>query len=350
MRYQAIPQTLPERLALWSGIVPMPLIDSLFPILKTRALMAGVRLRIFESLEDTPSDAASLAHRLKLDGESLELLLRVLAASGYLTERRGRFGLSALARKTLLPGSALDSRGYVEFNYTQWEFLGRLEALLETGNGIDFHHSMQDASSWESYQRGMLELARLHAPLLARKIPVPKGAKRLLDIGGSHGLIGAALCRKHPPLKSVVVDLPSAVKAAQHLAKEAKISDVTEHREGDVLKGDYGGVTACDVALLANILHHFSPEQILIVLRRVHGLLSPGGTVAVWDIDKPGRKDKPELGRDASALYFRLTSTSRCFSTEEYLEWLREAGFKDLRVARPLAAPMHALIHGRKAG
>jgi 2-polyprenyl-3-methyl-5-hydroxy-6-metoxy-1,4-benzoquinol methylase len=348
MRYAAIPQSIPERFALWSGMVPMPILDSLFPILKARALMAGVRLRLFESLEKAPSDAASLASRLRLDGESLELLLRVLTASGYLKERRGRFGVSALARKTLLPGSPMDSRGYVEFNYTQWEFLGRLEELLETGKGIDFHHSMEDGRSWESYQRGMLELARLHAPLLARKIPVPKGAKRLLDIGGSHGLLGAALCRRHPPLKSVVVDLPSAIRTAQRLAEEAGISDVAEHREGNVLKGDYGGVSACDVALLANILHHFSPEQIVTVLRRVHGLLSPHGTVAVWDIDKPGRKEKPELGRDASALYFRLTSTSRCFSAEEYLGWLREAGFTELRVVRPLAAPMHVLIHGRK--
>lgn len=328
----------------------MPLVDSLFPLVKARSLMAGVRLGVFEALGEGPLDAVTLAERLRLDGESLELLLRVLAASEYLTARKGRFGLTAMARKTLLPGAAMDSRGYVEFNYTQWEFLERLEDLLRSGRGLDFHRTMRDARAWESYQRGMLELAGLHAPLLAKKIPVPQGARILLDIAGSHGLLGAAVCRRHPPLKSIVVDLPEALESARGLAKEAGISGLVEHREGDILAGNFGGATSCDVALLANILHHFTPERNQAILNRVHGLLTARGTVAIWEIERPGEGKPPEFGRDASALYFRLTSTSRCFSIRDYREWLETAGFADIRIVRSLTAPLHVLIHARKPG
>lgn len=349
MRYKAIPQNLPERLALWTGMVPMPLVDSLFPLVKTRALMAGARLGVFEALRESPLDAASLAKRLGLEAESLELMLRVLAASDYLIHRRGRFGLTPMARKTLLKGSPMDCRGYVDFNYMQWQFLERLEDLVRSGKGLDFHRTMQDTPAWESYQRGMLEIARLHAPLIAKRVPVQKGAKRLLDIAGSHGLMGAAICRRHPPLLSTVIELPQALEIARSLAKEAGISDIAAHRAGDILAPDFGleGGAVWDVALLANILHHFSPEQNQDILKRVRAIMGPGGTVAIWDIERPGEGKPPELGRDASALFFRLTSTSRCFSAEDYRIWLADAGFTAIRTVRPMTAPLHFLIHAR---
>jgi SAM-dependent methyltransferase len=353
MRYKAIPQNLPERFALWTGMVPMPMVDSLFPLVKTRALMAGARLGIFEALRESPRDAASLAERLGLEAESLELMLRVLAASGYLACRRKRFGLTAMARKTMLKDSPMDSRGYVEFNYLQWEFLDRLEDLIRTGRGLDFHRTMRDTRDWESYQRGMLEIARLHAPLLAKRVPVPEGARRLLDIAGSHGLLGAAICRRHPPLRSTVIELPRALEAARSLAKEAGISDIAAHRPGDILEPGFGlegeEERDWDVALLANILHHFSPGENQVILERVRDIMAPGGTLAIWDIERPEAGKPPELGRDASALLFRLTSTSRCFSAEDYRAWLSKAGFAAIRTVRPMTAPLHFLIHARKA-
>jgi 2-polyprenyl-3-methyl-5-hydroxy-6-metoxy-1,4-benzoquinol methylase len=145
-----------------------------------------------------------------------------------------------------------------------------------------------------------------------------------------------------------VVELPEALQSARSLAMEAGISEVVEHREGDILAGNFGGVTSCDVVLLANILHHFGSEQNQAILARVHGLITAKGTVAIWDIERPGEGKPPELGRDASALYFRLTSASRCFSAEDYKGWLQTAGFADIRIVRPLAAPLHFLIHARR--
>ncbi|MDB5106839.1 MAG: hypothetical protein JWP91_4528 [Fibrobacteres bacterium] len=348
MRYKALPQSLPERIALWSGMVPMPLVDALFPLVKTRALMAGVRLGVFEALRAGPAEAVTLAKRLGLDAESLELLLRVLTGSEYLVERKGRFGLTGTARKTLLTGSSQDSRGYVEFNYMQWQFLESLEDLLRTGRGLDFHHTMEDVKAWESYQRGMLEIARLHAPILAKRVPVPKNARRLLDIAGSHGLLGAAICRKHPPMRSTILELPRARTIAEALAREAGISDVVEYREGNILEGIPASTEAWDVALLANILHHFSPDQNLGILRKVHAGLGAGGTVAIWDIERHGEGDRPELGRDASALFFRLTSTSKCYSARDYGEWLEKAGFRSIRTVRSMLAPLHFLVHASK--
>lgn len=215
MKYGPIPENLFERLALLSGKAPVPLIDAIFSLMKARSLMAGVRLGVFTALVDGPRTAGEVAAARSLDGECTGLLLRMLTFAGYVKQKGDRFTLSALGRRSMVPGAPLELWGYLEWNYTQWDFVAHLEDLVRTGRGLDFHATMTDPGQWADYQRGMLEIARFDAPILAARVPVRRGARRLLDIAGSHGLLGAALCRKHPPMTSVVLDLPQAVETAR---------------------------------------------------------------------------------------------------------------------------------------
>jgi SAM-dependent methyltransferase len=346
VKYGIIPTNLAEWLALRAGAVPVPVVDALFSLMKARAIMAGVRLGVFEALAGGPRTAADLAAELSLDPECLELLMRTLAASDYLVHRAGRFTLSTLSRATLTTGARMELRGYLEWNYVQWDLIAELERVIQTGRGVDFHETMTDADSWGHYQRGMLELARLDAPLVAGRVPVRAGADRLLDIAGSHGLIGAAICRKHPPMRSTVIDLPQALAHARGLAQREGLADLVTHREGDILTADLG--PPVDVVLLSNILHHFLPERNAALLARVRAVLKPGGTVAIWEVEAPRGHGKVTAG-DAVALFFRLTSTARAYHGSEYAAWLNEAGFESTRVTRPVARPGSVLVTARVA-
>lgn len=345
MKYGVIPENLLERLALAAGKVPLPLLDAIYSLMKARSLMAGVRLGLFEALRDGARTAAEVAASRGLDAECTGLLLRMLTFAGYMRQKGDRFSLARLGRQSLIAGSPLELRGYIEWNYTQWDFVAHLEELVQTGRGLDFHETMTDPAQWADYQRGMLELARFDAPILAARVPVRKGARRLLDIAGSHGLLGAAICRRHPPMRSVVLDLPRAVEAARELAREAGVDDVVEHRAGDLHTADFG--TDQDVVLLSNILHHFRPDANVAILRRAQACLAPEGTVAIWEIERPDRGAKAGAG-DGAALFFRLTSTAACYSGKEYAGWLAEAGFTRVRIERPVLSPGGVLVTGRR--
>ena len=242
--------------------------------------------------------------------------------------------------------------GYVEWNYTQWDFVAHLEDLVRTGRGLEFHQTMTAPWQWADYQRGMLEIARFVAPILAARVPVRRGARRLLDVAGAHGLLGAAICRKHPPMRSLVLDLPQAMEAARELAREEGIADLVEHRAGDLgdPHGDLHGAdfeTDNDVVLLANILHHFQPDACRAILHRAHASMAPSGTVAIWEIERP-KSTSPVGAGDGAALFFRLTSTASCYSGDEYAGWLAEAGFAKIRIQRPALSPGSVLVTGRK--
>jgi hypothetical protein len=176
MRYAIEPEGAGERLALWLGLAPLPVIDVLLPLLQVRALMAAVKFGVFEELRSAPRSSAELAESLELAPESVEALLRVLASSRYLKKRGARYCLTRVARATLLRGAPQELRAYVALNYAQWHWIEGLEAALQTGRGIDFHDELRmDPATWLIYQRAMLELARPDTELVAGRVPVREG-------------------------------------------------------------------------------------------------------------------------------------------------------------------------------
>jgi hypothetical protein len=270
--------------------------------------------------------------------------LRVLCVADYAVHRRGRFALSPLGRRTMVRGAAMELRGFVRWNDVQLRLIERLEEVLRTGRGLDLHAVLEDPEAWNDYQRGMLEIARLDAPVVAKSVPVPRGAGRLLDVAGGHGFYGAAICRRHAGLRSTVVDLPAALQAARALAEECGIAGLVEHRACDVSRESLGA--GFEVALLCNILHHFAPPAIAGLLERTRDALAAGATVAVWEIERP-RAGAPPTDGDGAALYFRLTSTGGAYPADAYRSWLEAAGFERIHVQRPLLTPGKVLVTAR---
>ncbi len=343
MNVGIIPETLLERVALWLGLVPIPVVDVLFGPLKARVLMTGVRLGLFEALRERPRTVTDLASTLRLDPGGLELLLRALSHAGYLEKCGGRYRLSSLSRHTLVRGAPMELCAYVRWNETQWRFLEELDGMVRTGRGVDFHGALQDREAWGDYQRAMLDLARLDAPTLSRLVPIAAGATRLLDLGGAHGFLGAAICRRHPPMRSMVIDLPKALEHGRALALEGGYADLVDYRASDLLLDPFEDT---DAALLSNVLHHLTAAQAVSVLGRLRGALRPGGTVAIWELEAPRREHAAGHG-DLTALFFKLTSTSDSYHGSHYAGWLAAGGFSDIRILRPRRSPSRVLVLAR---
>ncbi|HEY8946193.1 MAG TPA: methyltransferase [Polyangiaceae bacterium] len=350
MRYELRPETLGERAALWLDAIPLPALEMLVPLVKVRAIMAGVRLGIFECLARGKLDARALAEKASLDPKSLVLLLRVLVAAGYVVSDGERYWLAPAARKSLVNGGRRPLCAYVEFNYAQWQFVEELENTLRVGRGIDFHRTLLHSSvEWRSYQRAMLELCRPACLLAAARVPIRAGARRLLDLGGAHGLLGAAICRAHPPLRSLVLDLPEALPEARALAQQEGIEDVVEHRASGLVDVDFDSSAPLDAILLSNVLHNFSKPQVKGLLRRAYCALPNGGTIAIWEAELPESDSAPNLVRDALALYFRVTSSGPGCSPTRLGRWLSRAGFQRVRSWRSRRAPGWVLLHARRS-
>ena len=343
MRYGTIPRGLKERVATWFGVVPHPMLDVLIAPLQARALIAAQRASVFDALTERAATTSQLATRLGLDASCLDLVLRLLVSMGYVREQGERWALSRLGRKHFGPGAPNPLGDFVAFGGPQWNWISGLDDVLRTGKGVEIHSTLGSAD-WSLYQRAMAEGARDFETFVAKRLPVARGARLCLDVAGAHGRVGAALCRAHPGLRSVVLERREAIPEARRLAEEAGISDVVSFRECDMLDDDYG--ETADVVVLANILHHFSPEVNRRILERAKRALKPGGTIGIFDIEAPRAGAPAEAAGDAAALFFRITSNSACFSGDDYIHWLTEAGFENPRVHRTIRLPSRLLVSG----
>jgi predicted O-methyltransferase YrrM len=345
VKYKIVGDNPLEEQFLQTGMVPRPLFDVFLPIIQVRSIMAGVRLGIFKAIARDAMAVEELAKALSLDVGCLELVMRVLVCAGYVNRKGDKYRLSVLARNTLLPDSPIRLSWFVEFNYLQWDAFNRLEDVLKTGKALPFHDALENPENWAIYQRAMLELARLVARYVASLVPIKKGARKMLDIGGSHGLFGATICRRHPPMRSEVLELPQALEHAKQLAREEGIDDVVSHRAGNALTDDLG--RDYDAVFLGNLVQNFSPDVNLDLLRRVKSALTPGGTVVIWEIKRPEPNAPPELGGDGYALFFRIGSTARCYAMSDYTDWLKSVGFTKIGVDPTRFTPTQILVTGR---
>jgi len=341
MRYGTIPRGLKERLAAFLGVVPYPMLDVLVAPIQARALIAAARASVFKALGERPAITADLARRLSLDESCLDLVLRLLASMGYVKRRAAVWSLTRLGLKHFGPKAPNPFGDFVAFGAPQWEWISRLDDVLKNGRGVEIHRTLQGAD-WNLYQRAMAEGARDFAAFVARELSVRPGAELCLDVAGSHGLVGATLCRAHPGLKSVVLEREEAIPEASKLAKELGVADVVSFRACDLLKDDYG--EGADVVILANILHHFSPATNREILLRAKRALKPGGSIGIFDIEAPRPDAPPEAGGDAAALFFRITSNGACFSGDDHVTWLHETGFSNPRAIRSILLPSRLLV------
>jgi len=337
VRFGAVPENPLEWLIARLNVAPRPLIETQMAYTLARLIMVGTRVGVFEALADGPLTTEEIAERCRTSAVGTDKLLFALAGAGYLSGDDGRYSLTAVSRKWLLRDSPHSVADKLLLQFLEWDWMEQAEEYVTTGEPIELH-SMTEGEQWDLYQRGMRAMANAFAGEAVKRMPVPKGATEMLDIGGSHGHYSAALCRRHEGLRSTVLDLPEAIEHAAPLLAAEGMGDRVVHRAGDALAEDLG-TESVDLVLVAQLVHHFSEAQNRELAARVAAALRPGGVYAVLDEFRP--RDAKQAGQVGALLefYFALTSQSGTWAVEEISDWQRGAGLGPRRPIRLRTAP-----------
>src|SRR5918999_5441431 len=306
-----------------SGMVPTPMLEAYAPMY-ARAIVVATRLGMFDALGDGGRSAASVAERWGTHPLATEKLLNLLVTMRYLRHRDGAYTLARHTRRWLLADAPTSIRDVILMKELEWSWIDRLETFVRDGRPLDVHGTMS-TDDWDSYQRGMRAQANVLATFLARRVPVPTGARDMLDIGGSHGYFSVVLCRKHPTLRATVLDLPSAVEHAAPLLEREGMGERVVHRAGDALVDDLGEA-AYDLILIFSLVHHFDAATNRQLVSRAARALRPGGYLVIGDALGPSAPGKGGQQGAFFDLYFALTSQSGLWSFDDMREWQAAAG------------------------
>jgi ubiquinone/menaquinone biosynthesis C-methylase UbiE len=337
-----------ERAALRAGLVPTPAAEAWGGVAMSGVLVAAVRTGVVARLATAPATAERIAADLGLAPTPTRLLLDCLVSTGHV--RCGRDGSLRLARRNrrwLDPESEVGVARFVNACGDYFDWWRDLDRLIVAGFPVEHHDRPPEDPYWRRYLLGQLDLARLSAREVARRLELPAGARRILDVGGGHGWYAATVCRAHPGVSATVLDLPGSARVGREVIEAAGLSHLVRFTEGDARYVDFP--PGQDAVLCFNLLHHLTEAEVPVLLARAHAALKPGGTLAVLDaFAEPGRR--PDAAGAHLALFVRLTSGSGVYRPDQLSEWLAEAGFTPPRRARTARIPGLALYQAGKRG
>jgi hypothetical protein len=281
---------------------PIDMMQMLTGAWLTMALYVAAKLGVADLMAAGPQTSEELARATKTHAPSLYRLLRALASTGVFTSTpAGRFGLTPVGAtlRSDVPDS-MRAMAILEGEEWHWQPWGRLLHSVRTGEAAfdqvhgmgGFQYFAQHPEAGEIFNQAMTSFAAQVNAALVRAYDW-SGIGTLVDVGGGHGTLLAAVLKANPAMRGVLFDLPSVVDGAQPVLEAEGVADRCEIVGGSIFEGVPPGG---DTYLIKEIVHGFDDERAALVLGHCLRTMSPNGRVLVVEtVIPPG--DEPTLGK-----------------------------------------------------
>jgi hypothetical protein len=164
----------------------------------------------------------------------------------------------------------------------------------------------------------------------------------IVDVGGGHGPLLAAVLAAAPASRGVLYDLSSVVADAPNLLREHGVADRVRIADGSFFDSVPGGG---DAYILKNIIHDWPDEKALQVLRNVRAAAGRQAKVLLVEFVIPNHdREFPGKWVDLEML---LNLGARERTEAEYRDLLGQAGLRLTRVVQT-ASPL-SVVEARPA-
>ncbi len=322
------------------------MLDLYLPMMRCAGVLAAAQLGLFAQLARKPATAIRLAAALHVQAHGVERLADLLVSAGYLQRRRGGvYANSAHTKRWFTPSGEVDFTAGLAWTREAWSLLGGLgPAIARGGPSVSLWQRMaKQPKLGVTFAKYMRAFAEFSSPRIAKAVTLPRGAKRLLDIGGSHGLHSIAFCRANPGLEAVVFDQAAALRETRRHVRASGMQSRITTRVGDCTKDDLG--RGFDAILYFSVAHNQSASGNARVLAKCSRALNAGGVLVMHDYL---RGHMPEPYNAAFDLTLLLEVGHRTYGLADFQSWVRAAGLQRFRQHDLAPAAMGTLMTATK--
>lgn len=313
----------------------------------SEALYVAAKLGVADHLKDGARSVDQLATSVGAHAGALYRLLRALASVGVFTEAEPRkFALTEMGAclQTGVPGSMRALALMTDLERDAW---GQLEHSIRTGEtAFDHVHGM----GFFAYLQRHPDEGRLFdeamTGFVSQNIAAVVAAydfrpfSKIVDVGGGHGALMAAILKASPGTEGVIFDLPSVVEGAERNIEAAGLSARCQCVGGDFFTSV---PTGGDAYVMASIIHDWDDQRSVAILRNCRQAMSGRGKLLLVEMVIPAG-DTPFFGKLLDLEMLVLAPGGRERTETEYQALLVDAGFRLIRIVstRSLASVIEA--------
>ena len=208
---------------------------------KGEIFLTALEFDIFTKLKE-PKTAEALSMEMGTHYEITRRFLDVLVALEVLAKHKNQYLTAPDVVPFLVEGEPYSAR-YLKFSTEERGDWMKLKQVLKEGplnKPAHKHEHDYNRDSIDWIARGTM-LGRLQATLkIVSELPEFQNTKRLIDLGGGHGLFGIGFAQENPQLEVVVFDQPGVTDITQEYISEYGMQGRVKTMTGDYTKDDIG--------------------------------------------------------------------------------------------------------------
>lgn len=311
-----------------TGSAELAMLDVYMPMMKSAAILSAGKLGLFEALAGGPLAIPVLAEQLQASVNGIRSLADFLVTIGYLEQHDERFANTASAQRWFTSAGQVNYTPGLLWSLEAWPMMGDLTAAVRRGAPErTLWQAMEDKPQLgKTFSAYMDAFAGDLGPDLLAHVPVAPEHRRLLDLGGSHGMHSIRFCQRYPQLSALIVDLPSALTETDSTIARHGLTERIHASPGELLVHDWHGQH--DVVFYLSVAHNHTADENRLAIQQIYDALNPGGLLVIHEY----LADTPN---NAFLSAFRLTllyeTGTQTYRYGDYLEWLVSAGFADIK-------------------
>jgi ubiquinone/menaquinone biosynthesis C-methylase UbiE len=313
-----------------ANVTPERIFETLNAYQKTAALKTAIELDLFSAIADGATTQASIAKRCQSSERGIRILCDYLTINGFLLKNGQEYALaddSAVFLNRRSPAYLGEAAKFLALP-EMINLYQDLTSIVRAGTSLKGEQSTNepDSSKWVEFARSMSNLQRMTAVAVAETLCASTGEKwKVLDVAAGHGMYGVMIAKQNPDAEIFALDWPEVLKVAHENAKVAGVAARHHQLAGSAFEVDFG--KDYDIVLLTGFLHHFDPQTIETILRKVHAALKPGGRAVTVEFIPNEDRVSPPAPAAFSMLMLGNTRAGDAYPYSEYDKMFRNAGF-----------------------